>query len=265
MITQQDIDNLNKISDILLRYNEEKVTLHIPKNMLYQFNNTINKVKEIVNKDLMYTREQYDRVFDQLMVLVKNTNTKDKTDWFKEFKKTHDKLVRFHKELNPISELLKIDKIREDNVQPLINWIKESIEIRDKYIKIIDNTNLMSEAQIAQSKQNQQYKSDNDRMKDYLGKDISKEDCKNALDINKDNRNTLKCPMLFKKETFLLNLIDTKNVTEILRPDYPNLSEEELLHKVRLYFTLSEDFKIILSTMKEACEQTVDLCYKKED
>ena len=148
MITQYDIDNLEFIMNIIIYFRDiSDDKRHLPNSKLKHFRNTINKIKGLVDKDYLYTREQYNRL----------------NDVYHEYEsklKQRNEVVK----LIPIdnSQLLSFDKSNK----VYSDWIKESIEIRDRYKYLT-----RSPQEIFQAKQPQQYKSDNDRMRDFINKE----------------------------------------------------------------------------------------------
>lgn len=64
------------------------------------------------------------------------------------------------------------------------------------------------------------------------------------------------------KEINLYKIL-TQHVYDYLRPSFP--SDERTKEVVELWYTLTEEKQAILDAMKEACDQTVDLCAENAD
>lgn len=61
-----------------------------------------------------------------------------------------------------------------------------------------------------------------------------------------------------EKKNINIEEIYSQKVYDYLRPSFPYTSNEELWHKVRLYHTLTEDYKVILETIKEITNMAIE-------
>jgi len=59
-------------------------------------------------------------------------------------------------------------------------------------------------------------------------------------------------------KTINIEEIYSQKVFDYLKPSFPYTSDEELWHTVRLYHTMTEEFKVILETIQEITNMAIE-------